>query len=38
MWINNKIGNARPDSEMNPTRPRTQAFATGIIKAVTGDG
>src|SRR6266511_4372882 len=25
-------------SEMNPTRPRTQSFATRVIKAVAGDG
>jgi len=26
------------DSEMNPTRPRTQSFAARVIKAVAGDG
>jgi hypothetical protein len=25
-------------SEMNPTRPRTQSFATRVIKAIASDG
>jgi hypothetical protein len=27
-----------PYSEMNPTRPRTQSFATRVIKAIASDG
>ena len=29
---------SQADCEMNPTRPRTQSFAAGVIKAVAGDG
>jgi len=29
-----KIGKSQAHSEMNPTRPRTQSFAAGVIKAV----
>jgi hypothetical protein len=25
-------------SEMNPTRPRAQSFATGVIKAIASEG
>src|SRR4029453_11772691 len=29
---------SQADSEMDPTRPRTQSFAARVIKAVAGDG